>query len=83
VSLLVVQITYFGIGLEDIESRKSLEGGNANTRRGVLVLVDFQDDYHSVNYQIIYLVSIYCHGLSSTAFSLNFPTSISALLFIF
>jgi len=22
----------------------------ANTRRGMLVLVDFQDDYHSINY---------------------------------
>jgi len=26
----------------------------ANIRRGVLVLVDFQDDYYSINYQIIY-----------------------------
>ena len=30
----------------------------ANTERGMLVLVDFQNDYHSVDYQIIYLVSI-------------------------
>jgi len=29
-----------------------------NTKRRVLVLVDFQDDYYSVDYQIIYLVSI-------------------------
>ncbi len=25
-----------------------------NTRRDILVLVDFQDDYYSINYQIIY-----------------------------
>ena len=29
-----------------------------NTGREVLVLVDFQDNYHSVNNWIIYLVSI-------------------------
>ena len=26
----------------------------ANTRREILVLVDFQDDYYSISYQIIY-----------------------------
>jgi len=30
----------------------------ANTERGVLVLVDFQDNYHSVDYWIIYLVNL-------------------------
>ena len=25
----------------------------ANTRKGLLVLVDFQNDYYSINYQII------------------------------
>ena len=29
-----------------------------NIKRVILVLVDFQNDYYSVNYQIIYLVSI-------------------------
>jgi len=35
-----------------------------NNRREILVLVDFQDDYHSINYWIIYLVSILrCYDL--------------------
>jgi len=54
-----ILVAYFRSRMGKLESGKLLEGGKmccviTNTGREMLVLVDFQDDYYSVSYQIIY-----------------------------
>jgi len=57
IPLLVTQVTYLGSGTWELRVENYQGVARciiANTGKKMLVLVNFQDDYHSVNYWIKY-----------------------------